>query len=108
MAAKSGAIEDFIRTSLKRPELTPDRIVVMRESLLAKVATPARMDLVRAIKTKRPASVGELAKAVKRPIEAVSRDLRILSFYGLVDLVQSGREKKPTAEKELLVVPLAK
>jgi predicted transcriptional regulator len=106
MAAKSGAMEDFIKTSLKHPELTPQRIVVMKEELLGKVATPARMRLVKIIRKSSPRSVGGLAALAKRPIEAVSRDLRILCFYGLVELVQTGKQKQPRIEKEFLVIPL--
>lgn len=100
------AVDKFIKDSLNYPELTPDKLLVIDEKLLVKIATPARMQLVKTIKSKKPRSVGELAKLVKRPVESVSRDLKILCFYGLVELVQAGKEKKPRVEKELLVISL--
>mgnify|MGYP001599674146 CR=1 FL=1 len=100
------AVEKLIQHSLNYPELTPDKLLVMDEKLLTKIATPAKMELVKVIKAKSPRSVGELARLVKRPVESVSRDLKTLCFHGLVELVQAGKEKKPRTVKEVLVIPL--
>jgi len=105
---KADAVEEYLRESLKYPELTRDKLVVIKEELLAKVATPARLRLVKLVRERKPKSVGELAALAKRPLESVSRDLRILCFYGLLDLVREGKQKKPVLEKQLLVVPLGK
>jgi len=39
-------------------------------------------------------------------VQSISRDLRILENYGLVELVQIGQTKKPKIEKDLLVITL--
>ena len=73
---------------------------------MARVATPARMELLREVESRPPKSVGELARRLGRPIEAVSKDLRVLSGYGLLEMAKEGRIKRPRVEKDLLVVPL--
>ena len=46
--------------------------------------TPSRLGLLRAVRTKRPHSIYELAKMVGRDLKNVQDDLRILERYGLV------------------------
>lgn len=46
--------------------------------------TPRRLALLRAIRTKRPASIYDLAKIVGRDLKNVQGDLRTLEHYGLV------------------------
>lgn len=46
--------------------------------------TPNRLALLRAIRTKRPRSIYELAKTVSRDLKNVQDDLRLLEGYGLV------------------------
>lgn len=101
-------MEQFIKASVQFPDLTPSRLVILNLSdrKLHELLTPARLELVRVVKQKRPNTIGELARLVNRPLEAVSRDLRLLSWYSLIDLVQVGRTKRPTAEKDLVVLTL--
>ncbi|MCS4541558.1 MAG: helix-turn-helix domain-containing protein [Euryarchaeota archaeon] len=101
-------VSRMIDFALERPGLAPSRILIVSLSkrTLEKVLTPSRMDLIRMIREKRPKSVGELAKLVKRPVESVSRDLRFLESYGLLSLVQVGKIKKPEIEKDVLMIPL--
>lgn len=46
--------------------------------------TPNRLALLRAIRTKRPGSIYELAKITGRDLKNVQDDLRLLERYGLV------------------------
>lgn len=48
--------------------------------------TPGRLALLRAIRAKRPGSIYELAKMVKRDLKNVQDDLRLLERYGLVEM----------------------
>ena len=48
--------------------------------------TPNRLALLRAIRTKRPGSIYELAKMVGRDLKNVRDDLRLLEDYGLVQM----------------------
>ena len=56
--------------------------------------TPSRLALLRAIRTKRPGSVYELAKLVGRNLKNVQDDLGILERYGLVRLSRGRRAGK--------------
>jgi len=101
-------VSRMIDFALEKPELAPSRMLIisLSKQSLEKVLTPSRMNLVRTIGEKKPKSVGELAKLVKRPIESVSRDLKILENYGVLSLVQVGRIKRPEIEKDVLMIPL--
>jgi len=101
-------VSRMIDFALEKPELAPSRVLIIRMSKksLEKVLTPGRMELVRDINEKNPKSVGDLAKSVKRPLESVSRDLKILENYGLLSLTKTGKIKKPEIEKDVLMIPL--
>jgi predicted transcriptional regulator len=57
--------------------------------------TPARMDLLEAIRRTRPHSVRELAMSVKRNYKNVYDDIQALCDVGLVELVVKGRKSRP-------------
>lgn len=62
--------------------------------------TPSRLALLRAVRTKRPRSIYELVKTLKRDFKNVQEDLRILERYGLVRVTKSRgsrRAKMPEA-----------
>lgn len=62
------------------------------------ILTEERINLLRAIKTKKPKSIYELAKVTGRNIKNVSQDVNHLAELGLIDLKKSGdprRSKKP-------------
>lgn len=101
-------ISKMLDYSLEHPEQAPSRVLVisMSKGALEKIVTPARMDLIRAISKKKPNSVGELVKIVKRPKESVSRDLRILENYGLLSLIHIGKTRRPKIDKDVLMIPL--
>ena len=101
-------VSRMIDFALEKSEIAPSRVLIisLSKKSLEKVLTPCRMDLVRTIGEKKPKSVGELARAVKRPLESVSRDLRILENYGLLSLAKVGKIKKPEIEKDVLMIPL--
>jgi len=101
-------LSKMIDLSLDKPELVPSRVLVisLSKQTLEKVLTPSRMGLIRTVKKKNPKSVGELAKLVKRPVESVSRDLRILENFGILSFVRNGKKKMPGIEKDVLMVPL--
>ena len=56
--------------------------------------TPNRLALLRAIRTKRPGSMYELAKMVRRDLKNVQGDLKLLERYGLVRMSQEHRKGK--------------
>lgn len=106
-------LSQMIDFALKYPDLAPDRVAVISTSAktLEKVLTPARLQLIRAIKAKGAKgagvrSVSQLARLTRRPIESVSRDLRILSFYGFLEFSREGKQRIPRITKDVLIVPL--
>ena len=60
-----------------------------------KVLTPQRMNLLRLIREKKPASLHQLARLAQRNIKNVSDDVKYLAQVGLVEL--KGSEKKISA-----------
>ncbi len=100
--------QQWYKESLKNPESTPNRMSVLTVTpkTALQIFTPARMKLAAQIQKRDFASVGELADHVNRPVEAVSRDLGILAFYGLVELKRRGKNKIPRIAKPIILVPL--
>lgn len=101
-------ISRMIDYALERPEDAPSSVLVIDLSKggVEKILTPARMELLSTIKEEKPKTVGELVRLLKRPKESVSRDLRILSNYGLLSFAKTGRQKAPKIDKEIVAVPL--
>ena len=56
--------------------------------------TPNRLALLRAVRSKRPGSIYELAKVVGRDLKNVQDDLRLLERYGLVRMTNGTRSGK--------------
>jgi len=101
-------VSRMIDFALEKPDLAPSRVLIisLSKKSLEKILTPSRMDLIRIIREENPKSVGELAKLSNRPVESVSRDLKILENYGILTFVQTGKLKKPKIEKDVLMIPL--
>ena len=64
--------------------------------------------LLHIIKTKKPASIYELAKLLSRDFKAVRQDIRLLEQFGFVELISShkhGRELlRPVVDVDRLVI----
>ncbi len=95
--------------SIRDPESTPDKmdLLELTPKLMTKLFTPSRALLLAEIAQGHCKTIQELAKKLKRPLSAVSRDLGVLEFYGLVKLLRNGKTKTPTLSKQLVIVPLA-
>ena len=62
---------------------------------MRKVLTEKRLELLKAIKDKKPASVYELARMVNRDIKNVLQDLSYLQELGLVEITETRDKKIP-------------
>lgn len=73
---------------------------------LGKVITGARLGLLNAIRLNKPKSIQELARFVKRDFKNVYQDVKLLSQFGLIDLVEGGPRKaaSPVAKFSELVL----
>ena len=70
--------------------------------------TRNRLALLRAVRTQRPGSIYELAKALKRDLKNVQEDLRILEKYGLVRMTEGrGTGKRRVKVPEALFGEIA-
>lgn len=111
MTEKSVELFDkLLESIIENSEITPDRIVILNLSKkkMSEIITPARIELIKIIKEKSPESVNELVKLTNRPLESISRDLRVLNNYGILEFVRIGKTKKPIIEKDMILIPLIK
>ena len=70
--------------------------------------TPNRLALLRAIRTKRPGSIYELANLVDRDLKNVQDDLRLLEKYGVVRMsTRRSRRKREVRVPEALFAQIA-
>ena len=63
---------------------------------LRKLLSNEKARLLHTIKTKKPGSVYELAKILKRDLKAVKNDIKLLDRFGFIDLISEktgGRER---------------
>lgn len=102
-------VKKFImKAMLEDPEGTPDKVLILDlgKEKLATLFSSSKLEILKLLRQKKINSVGELAKELNRPVESVSKDLKILQAYGLLELVQNGQQKIPRLEKELLIMPI--
>ena len=64
-----------------------------------KVLTPKRLELLRAIRRGRPASVSQLAQLVGRDFKNVHTDVQALARYGLVSLTTTRAGRRTTVPR---------
>lgn len=65
-------------------------------SNLRQLLSDERAKLIHVIKTKKPASIYELAKLLGRDFKAVRYDIKLLESFGIIELISShkqGRER---------------
>lgn len=73
----------------------PRRVSFETTDQLMQVFTPRAIDLLQAIAREEPGSMREAARSVDRDIKQVSANLERLAEYGVVELVDEGRAKRP-------------
>jgi predicted transcriptional regulator len=74
---------------------------------MRKVLTEKRLELLKAIKDKKPASVYELAKMVNRDIKNVLQDLSYLQELGLVEITETRDKKIPHVGYDKIALEVA-
>ncbi|OGB95404.1 MAG: hypothetical protein A2Z31_03270 [candidate division NC10 bacterium RBG_16_65_8] len=63
------------------------------------VLTPKRLELLRAIRRGRPASVSQLTQLVRRDFKNVHADVQALARYGLVSLTTTPAGRRTTVPR---------
>ncbi len=101
-------LRQLVRHAIRDPEGTPDRVAIvsLSEEQERRVLTPRRLELLSLLGSREISSVSELARIARRSVEAVSRDLRVLANYALVDLEKEGRVRRPTLVKDAILLTL--
>jgi predicted transcriptional regulator len=74
---------------------------------MRKVLTEKRLELLKAIKDKKPASVYELARMVNRDIKNVLQDLSYLQELGLVEITETRDKKIPHVGYDKIALEIA-
>ncbi len=74
---------------------------------MRKVLTEKRLELLKMIKDKKPASVYELAKIVDRDIKNVLEDLTYLKELGLVEITETRDKKIPHVDYDKIAFEVA-
>ena len=98
----------FLERALDVPEIFPDEVIFLplTDDEWKTIFTERRIELIKAITEKKPKSVNELAKLLKRHQEAISRDLKCLQSIGLIKIEPKGKSRVPLINKKLIVTPL--
>jgi len=74
---------------------------------MRKVLTEKRMELLKAIKDRKPASVYELAKILHRDLKNVLQDIIYLQELGLVDVTETTDRKIPHVRYDKIAFEVA-
>ncbi|MBI5026339.1 MAG: HTH domain-containing protein [Nitrospirae bacterium] len=74
---------------------------------MRKVLTERRLELLKAIKDKKPVSVYELAKMVGRDIKNVLQDIAYLQELGLVEITETKDKKVPRVDYDKIAFEVA-
>jgi predicted transcriptional regulator len=99
----------FLEHALDIPEIFPEEVIFLplTDEGWKTIFTERRIELIKKIMEKKPKSVNELVKALKRHQEAISRDLKYLERIGLIKIEKRGKNRAPSVNKKLIVIPLA-
>jgi predicted transcriptional regulator len=93
-----GVMDDFRKAfraaESRRPFRRREGVYVTSIEAARNLLTPNRLALLRAVRSKRPGSIYELAKVVGRDLKNVQDDLRLLERYGLVRMTNGTRSGK--------------
>jgi predicted transcriptional regulator len=97
-------------SALSRPPKKATNVIVISFpsfEALGRVVTGARLELLRAIRLKKPGSIQELARIVKRDVKNVYQDVKLLSEIGLINLKSAGPRKAAVPQSKFTEIIFA-
>jgi len=92
--AKSEALKKSRRFD-EGEEVTETNITFVEPSDVQRLLTPKRLELIQTLMTEEVGSIRELAEVLDRNPSEVHNDVHTLEEYGIVELREEGRAKKP-------------
>lgn len=105
------ALDDFARTgeAIERGESVKKEAGVYFTGLEAfrKALTPKRLELLHVIKTRKPASIHELARMAHRDIKNITEDIKYLAAIGLVETAEVDRKVSATVNYDRILLEIA-
>jgi len=104
---KFESFKKLVEKTIEMPEIFPDEVAFLplTDDEWKNIFTEKRIELIREI-GKNPESITQLAKALNRHQEAISRDIKFLEFMGVIKIESKGKQKIPVINKKLIVMPL--
>jgi predicted transcriptional regulator len=98
---------DAVRTGRRVTQKPIDDVGFTSIEAARNFLTRERLALMHAIRTRRPASLYELAKIAKRDFKNVQEDVRILERHGLVRIAKESRGKRKVKVPHVLFEEIA-
>ncbi|MFQ5815766.1 MAG: hypothetical protein ACE5G7_04640 [Candidatus Hydrothermarchaeaceae archaeon] len=109
---KLGTMEDMrkeVLEAMRKEKGTNKHVIYIPDfSVLSKILSPKRLELLKAIKDNPSMGVSDLAKLLRRKREAVSRDISFLRHWHIIDTEYQNRKTTTTAMPEKLVIEISK
>ena len=77
--------------------------------ILGKLLSPSRLQILAEIPNRKPKSIAELARQLKRDFKNVHKDVQFLADIGLIDLKEEGPRNtlRPVAKYKEIELPFA-
>jgi predicted transcriptional regulator len=94
-------VDDYmVWKSLEEEDVRITETIVINDLEIYKMMSPKRMEIIDYLSSHRTESIKTLALELKRNYKNVYDDIKALNKYGLVELVDSGKNKRPTTKIE--------
>lgn len=107
---KLGAIKDMSKEvigAMRRGQGTDKHVIYVSDlSVLSKIFSPKRLELLKAIKENPDMGGNDLANLLKRKREAVSRDISFLRHWRIIDTEYRNRKTTTIAMPKKLVIEI--
>ena len=108
--ARWDSIKGYLGKVWESPGKYPDKALLLslNEKEMSQIFTKKRLELIRAVQSRKPKNATELSKKVNRKLSAVLRDLELLEKFRIVELEKKGKNIVPKITQKVLVIPLVK
>lgn len=99
---------DDFQHGLEHPESRRQgqAVIALPPRLIGRIFTEKRVGLLEILNRRRVRSISELAELTGRKIDVVSRDLKILSSFGLIRYDRHGKRKEPVPVARYALIEL--